>query len=102
MHCKSDKEFAEKTLIVKERGPLTNVTALRLESSGITDMGLDPLWALTELKELDLSYTDITDKGLIYLKGLKKLKSLNLHFTNHFHTDIKSLQEALPDCDINP
>ena len=119
--CETDEEFAEKVQFAKELEGLAKVTSLALMGK-ITDAGLGPLWALTNLETLDLDGTKITDAGLVHLKGLSKLKRLELYSTKitdaglvHLKgltklellylketeiTDagVKDLKEALPDC----
>ncbi len=78
MLCKSNKQFAEKVLFAKGLGTLTKVKSLCLSGPGITDVGLDPLWALTQLETLTFHNTKITDEGGICLEGLLNLITLNL------------------------
>ncbi|MBQ76918.1 MAG: hypothetical protein CMQ20_18095 [Gammaproteobacteria bacterium] len=44
--------------------------------------------------------TKITDAGLAHLKGLTKLETLSLSRTKITDAGVKSLKEALPDCEI--
>ena len=62
----------------------------------------EKLKGIANLKSLNLNGTKITDAGLVHLKGLTKLKVLDLGNTKTTPAGIKSLQEALPDCRINP
>ena len=59
-----------------------------------------PDGGLTNLNALGLSYTKITDAGLVHLKGLKNLKLLTLHYLGVIEAGIKTLQESLPGCKI--
>ena len=60
-----------------------------------------PDGGLTNLNALGLSYTKITDAGLVHLKGLTKLETLDLFNTKITDAGVKSLKEALPDCRIS-
>jgi hypothetical protein len=58
------------------------VTGLRklllINCPGVTDVGVDQLRELTELRILDLSQTAVTDRGLAALHGLTRLEALYL------------------------
>ena len=73
---------------------------LKLPSSTTDEQLAEKLKGLENLKPLDLSYTKITDTGLVHLKGLTKLEGLYLGQTKITPAGIKSLQEALPGCEI--
>lgn len=45
---------------------------------GLTDLGLDPVATLTELRELNIAGTPVSSRGLEKLRSLKKLEKLNL------------------------
>ncbi len=60
---------------------LTNLTALSLTLTGITDAGLEHLEGLTTLTFLCLSGTQVTDAGLEHLEGLTRLTCLDLNDT---------------------
>ena len=84
----------------KEENP--EPTKLELPSSTTDEQLAEKLKGLSNLKELDLFYsTKITDEGLVHLKGLTKLEGLWLYDTKITDAGVKSLQEALPDCDIS-
>jgi hypothetical protein len=46
--------------------------------------------------------TQITDAALVHLKGLTNLKGLYIRYTRITDEGVKNLQEALPNCEINP
>jgi len=46
---------------------------------GTTDLGLDPVAAVVELRELNLSGLGVTGRGMEKLKALAKLERLDLH-----------------------
>ena len=49
--------------------------------SPVTDVGLEHLEGLTQLRRLDLHYTQVVGTGLKHLKGLTRLQTLNLFGT---------------------
>ena len=51
------------------------------DGSEASDMALEHLKGLTNLKSLDFSDTQVTDAGLKHLKGMTSLECLNLFFT---------------------
>ena len=54
---------------------------LDLGTTAVTDVGLQQLSAMTELRSLRLDQTAVTDEGLAELAPLRRLRSLNLHST---------------------
>ena len=66
----------------------------------ITDKGLVHLKGLTQLRVLQLNYTQVTDTGLEHLKELTGLQSLLLMGTKVTDEGVKTLQTALPNCEI--
>ena len=62
--------------------------------------GLEYLRGLTNLEAIDLENTKVTDAGLVHLKGLTNLQSLNLRHTQVTDAGVKKLQQALPKCKI--
>lgn len=75
---------------------MVDLFSLNLSSTEIID--IEYLEDLLNLVELDLSSTSITEIG--YLKNLKKLRRLNLDDTPYCESEIKRLQQALPNCAI--
>ena len=73
---------------------------LNLSFTPLTDAGLENVKALTQLKTLDVRNTYVTDAGLDYLKGLTQLQTLQLKGTKVTDEGVKSLQQALPNCEI--
>lgn len=57
---------------------LSNLKALDLYDTNITDAGLESLEELTDLQELDLRGTRISGAGLVHLEKLKNLPTLEL------------------------
>jgi len=55
---------------------MTNLTRLHLERSGLSDTGLAALASLTQLEYLNLYGTAVTDAGLEALRSLPNLKQL--------------------------
>jgi hypothetical protein len=80
---------------------LTQLQWLDLEGTKVTDAGLAHLKGLTQLQVLGLQGTKVTDAGLAHLEGLSQLQTLFLGDTKVTDAGIESLQEALPDCEIN-
>jgi eukaryotic-like serine/threonine-protein kinase len=71
---------------------LPDLTALKLESTQLTDEGLACLSNFRKLSRLSLSFSPrITDKGLKYVAGLKNLKWLNLNGTEVTDQGLKTL-----------
>jgi len=58
--------------------PLKQLSRIDARYSGFTDSSLKRIGQLENIQELNLDSSRITDRGLQYLKPLKKLKSLNL------------------------
>ena len=79
---------------------LQKLTELTLSSTKITDAGLKEVAKLQNLDWLSLSGTKITDAGIGELAKLRKLTSLYLPRAIS-DENIKELQKALPDCEIN-
>jgi hypothetical protein len=104
---------------------LTELEALDLDDTQITDSGLSHLESLNKLEALNLVNTKITDAGLVHLKGLGNLENLllagtqltdagivhlieftNLNWLYVSRTQItdggvRKLREALPNCKID-
>jgi len=71
-----------------------------LNSTSISDSGLEYLKDLKNLKDLQLRLTSVSDVGLQHLHGLKKLEDLDLQQTKVTPQGIADLQKALPNCKI--
>jgi hypothetical protein len=57
---------------------LAELRVLDLLATQVTDVGLEHINGLTELRELELGATQVTGKGLRHLKGMTKLRALGL------------------------
>ena len=79
---------------------LKSLQVLFLNSTKVTDPGLEHLKGLTSLRELYLNSTKVTDAGLEHLKGLTALKELYLAGTQVTDAGVQRLQQALPNCKI--
>ena len=79
---------------------LTKLQWLYFDHTKITDKGLVHLKGLTQLRVLQLNYTQVTDTGLEHLKELTGLQSLLLMGTKVTDEGVKTLQTALPNCEI--
>ena len=64
--------------------------------------GLFHLKGMTKLEWLALDSTKVTDAGLEHLKVLTKLDWLQFRNTKVTAAGIKQLQQALPNCKIDP
>ena len=78
----------------------SEVDAVDLRDTQITDAGLIHLKGMTKLVNLHLDGTSITDAGLVHLKELTNLKALYISETQVTDVGIAELQKALPKCTI--
>jgi hypothetical protein len=74
------------------RGGLSNLRALHLDETLITDIGMQYLRGMINLQLLELSGTAVTDLGLQFLKALNNLKTLYLGWTKLTDTGLENLQ----------
>jgi hypothetical protein len=79
---------------------LTQLRGLSIFHTQITDAGLVHLQGLTQLRELSLNGTQITDAGLEHLQGLTHLQELWLRGSKITDAGMDKLQKALPNCKI--
>ena len=83
------------------RGLNPETTHLDLTDTQVTDVGLEALAPLTNLKWLYLSGTQVTDVGLAALAAsLTNLKWLYLAGTQVTDAGLAALRKALPNCQI--
>ena len=77
----------------------TKLEFLVLQEAGISD---DQLQALVELplRELILNKNPITDVGLQHLERMKNLKTLGITDTEVTSAGVKKLKQALPKCRV--
>lgn len=80
---------------------LKNLCRLHLENTKITDAGLTHLKGLSNLEYLNLYGTGVTDSGLSELEGLKNLRAVYLWQTKVTPAGAEKLQKALPQCQVN-
>lgn len=76
------------------------IHSLRLGSTRVTDAGLRHLKRLPRLRSLALDGTWISDAGLEQLTEIADLENVVLWDTNVTPDGAKTLQAALPNCDI--
>ena len=81
--------------------PLANLRRLHLEKTGVTDAGLAHVKGLANLEYLNLYGTQVTDAGLANLEGLKNLKSLYLWQSKVTDAGVEKLRAALPTTRID-
>lgn len=79
---------------------LKKLQALQLAETKLTDRGARHLSEFPELMFLSLRGTDISDDTVAVLSKLKKLKHVDITDTHITLEGLKSLQDALPDCNV--
>jgi len=67
-----------------------------LWSVAVTDLALEPVATLAELRELNLAGTQVTARGLETLAALKKLEKLNLYGAKRIGDDAMPRLAAMP------
>lgn len=78
-------------------GALKNLEILRLYfCSKITDLGIEELYGLTNLKELTLNGCGITDKSMSFLSKFPKLEILSLATTGITDRGVETIIKLLP------
>jgi len=78
-------------------GSLKNMEILRLYfCSRITDLGIEQLYALTNLKELTLNGCGITDRSMSFLSKFPKLETLSLAATAITDRGVETIIKLLP------
>lgn len=78
---------------------LKRLERLELHYSHLTDAGLEHLEGLPQLEDLSLG-KGITDAGVPRLAQLHTLRSLDLRHTNITRDGVRTLKQALPECEI--
>lgn len=84
--------------------PLTQLSGLQrldLWCSQITDQTMPHLSKMHRLQRLSLFSTQVTDEGLRFLETLHHLEELNLRGTNVTLRGVEELQRKLPNCKIS-
>ncbi len=85
----------DKSMIIL--GTLTKLEVLRLYfCSNVSDLGLESLYTLINLKELTLNGCGITDRGLNRLAAFTKLQTLSLAATHITDKGVQVLIQLLP------
>ncbi len=79
---------------------LPQLQVLSLENTTVTDTGLEHLKRLSHLYNLFLDNTMVTDDGLEHLKRLTQLHALSVGNTQVTDEGVSRLQQVLPKCDI--
>jgi internalin A len=79
---------------LKALAPLTELTELDLQSTGITAAGLKHLAPLKNLAKLDLGATTMSGSGLKDLAALPKLTTLRLYSCSHTEASLKGLAQV--------
>jgi hypothetical protein len=79
---------------------LSQLHRLELWGSEVTDAGVVQVAQLKQLRTLDLCGAEITDAGIDHLRRLRHLRQLRLFNTRVTAEGRKSLQESLPECNV--
>jgi hypothetical protein len=79
---------------------LSHLRSLSLANTKITDAGVSHLRRLSDLYKLNLDGDKITDACIPFLAGLPQLSYVHVKGTEITEDGIKSLQKALPNCQI--
>ena len=80
--------------------PLTHLTSLDLDGSGIEDETMAPIGKLVALEDLDLSRTWITGKGLASLASLSRLKKLQLNGCGRLQSSSLEVLAKIPHLEV--
>ena len=80
---------------------VSSLEILNLNYTDITGDGLEHLKEMSSLKNLTLIDTRVTDSGLEHLKGISSLEILGLDDTKVTDEGVKTLNTALPNCNIS-
>lgn len=78
--------------LARVKGLATEVVAMHLAKTQVTDTGLAHLAGMSNLQTLDLSNTNITDSGLVHLEKLRSLQTLTLYNTRVTGSGLASLK----------
>ena len=93
LDARSIDNFDDKTLQVISQ--LKNLRELRVDSTDITDHGMELLKTMGTLEDLNVGKTLITGAGIANLKGLTALRRLGIGF-NKLNDESMANLEALP------
>ncbi len=80
--------------------PLTRLTSLDLDGSGVEDETMAPIGKLVALEDLDLSRTWITGKGLASLASLSRLKKLQLNGCRRLQSSSLEALAKIPHLEV--
>jgi hypothetical protein len=86
--------------VMAEIGKLTELTAIDLAFTTVTDEGLAQIKDLQHLKSMGLSGTAITDQGLVYLEKLPSLQWVWLSKNTISEAAVQKLRGARPDMQV--
>jgi len=86
--------------VMAEIGKLTELQALDLAFSTVTDEGLARLTSLQKVKSFGLSGTLVTDEGLVYLGKLRSLQWVWLSKQTVTEAGVEKLKEERADLDV--
>jgi hypothetical protein len=83
-----------------EIGKLTELQAIDLAYSTVTDEGLGQLKDLQKLRNIGLAGTPVTDQGLVHLEKLPSLQWVWLPKNTVTEAAVERLKEARPDMNV--
>jgi hypothetical protein len=86
--------------VMAEIGKLTELMAIDLAFTTVTDEGLAQIKDLQHLRSMGLSGTAITDQGLAYLEKLPSLQYVWLSKRTISEAAVQKLREARPDMQV--
>jgi hypothetical protein len=86
--------------VMAEIGKLTELQAMDLASTTLTDEGLAQLKDLQKLSSMGLSGTQITDNGLAHLEKLQNLHWVWLSKQRITEAAVEKLRNARPDMNV--
>jgi hypothetical protein len=88
------------TAVLAEIGKLTELQAIELSGTTVTDEGLAQLADLQNLRSMSLVNTPITDGGLVHLEKLLSLQFVWLPKNRVTQAGVESLKRARPDMNV--
>ena len=86
--------------VLAEIGKLTELQAIELSGTTVTDEGLAQFANLQNLRSMSLVNTPITDGGLVHLAKLQSLQFLWLPKNRVTQAGVERLKRACPDMNV--
>ena len=85
--------------LIGKNGP-SEVVAVSLDSTDVSDEDLEQLASFRYLQALGLGDTSISDSGILHLLRISSLKALRLNGTQITEEGLTKLRKAMPKCAI--